>query len=180
MHDMDHVVDPLDALMFGASEEEDLPEDAEMKTRRMKEEKPLIRMPQQGRRRARRARQEGQQGKEQSEGCKQEEGQECGENRARPRQREKAQAEANAQQKAKAKSLLRDKVKSMKIKELWDTLPETVQKEVAAMSRDDRTAWTNEAVVRAGGRLFLDEAIVTEVLNRTKRIGISLPTKTSS
>ena len=58
----------------------------------------------------------------------------------------------------------------MKIKELWDTLPEAVQKEVSAMSRDDRTAWTNKAVVRAGGKLFLDQATVTEVLNRTKEL----------
>ena len=88
----------------------------------------------------------------------------------RPRQREKTQAEAKARPKAKTKSLLRDKVKSMKIKELWDTLPEAVQKEVSAMSRNDRTEWTNKAVVRTGGRLFLDQTMVTEVLNRTKEL----------
>ena len=89
-----------------------------------------------------------------------------------PEPKAKAKGKAKAEPKAQPnpKSLLRDKVKSMKIKELWDTLPEAVQKGINAMGRDERTEWTNKAVVRAGRKLFLDQTMVTEVLNRIKEL----------
>ena len=220
--EMDHVVDPLDALVFGGSEEEDyLPEDAEeedggnegddmdedqedqggdggahgeaeVKEEEEDEDKEEDEAPastskkgKKGKKarkakKTKKAKKEEQQEEEVNDDStkkrrsrrKVKKAKTVKKTEPEPKAKAKAKGKAKAEPKAqpKPKSLLRDKVKSMKIKELWDTPPEAVQKGINAMGRDERTEWTNKAVVRAGRKLFLDQTMVTEVLNRTKEL----------